>query len=110
MPLHHTEFPGHHPGAPTLLHLPDGILDASAGGFGCLAHLAFSLADESSEGSARLSDMLDSALGEYAASGIPLPWAAARIMDVVYGEAGGRRRGLDERMAGPEREHHTGKA
>ena len=52
--------------------------------------LAFSLTDESSEGAARLSGMLESALGEYAAGGVPLPRAVARIMDAVSGEAGER--------------------
>ena len=57
--------------------------------------LAFSLTDESSEGAARLSGMLESALDEYAVGGIPLPRVVARIMDATYGGAGGRRRGLD---------------
>ena len=72
--------------------------------------LAFSLTDESSEGAARLSGMLESALGEYAAGGVPLSRAVARIMDAVSGEAGERWRGLDGWMAGPEREHPPGKA
>ncbi|MBI1658890.1 MAG: hypothetical protein IS632_09010 [Thaumarchaeota archaeon] len=72
--------------------------------------LAFSLTDESSEGAARLSGMLESTLGEYAAGGIPLPRAVARIMDAVSSGAGGRRRDLDGRMASPERKHTLGKA
>ena len=55
--------------------------------------LAFSLTDESKEGAARLSGMLESILEEYADGGVPLPRAVARIMDVVYGGAG--RRPLD---------------
>lgn len=72
--------------------------------------LAFSLTGESSEGAARLSGMLESALGEYAAGGVPLPWAVARIMDVVYGGAGRRPLDLDGWVACPEREHTSGRA
>ena len=71
---------------------------------------AFSLTDESGEGAARLSGMLESALGEYAVDGVPLPRAVVRIMNAVSGGAGGRRRGLDGWMAGPVREHTPGKA
>ena len=71
---------------------------------------AFSLTDESGEGAAHLSAMLESALGEYAVGGIPLPRAVAHIMDAAYGATGGRRQGLDGRVAGPKREHAPEKA
>ena len=72
--------------------------------------LAFSLTGESGEGAARLSGMLESALGEYVVGGVPLPRAVAHIVDAASGGAGGRRRCLDGWMAGPEREHTPGKA
>ena len=45
--------------------------------------LAFSLTDESGEGAARLSGMLESALGEYAAGGVPLPRVTAQDFEVA---------------------------
>lgn len=71
---------------------------------------AFSLTDESGKGAAHLSGMLESALGEYAVGGIPLPRAVAHIMDAAYGATGGRRQGLDGWVAGPKREHAPEKA
>ena len=52
---------------------------------------AFSLTDESGEGATHLSGMLASALGEYAAGGVPLPREVAHIVDAISGGAGGHR-------------------
>ena len=88
----------------------DGLQYTPAGGSGRLAHTGVQPDRREWRRRGAPVRQLESALGEYAAGGVPLPRAVARIMDATSGGVGGRRGGLDVWMASPEREHTPGKA